>query len=183
MLGASSCAVFLVGEGFTIRFWEWCPAPPAAIINVTFINRCFASAHVTYLVLQHYRKSGIVYLSDPHHGVTSRYIAEGGVLQLDKHILRCGLAGGRYTPRTSSTDESLRLTWRTSSGNTVETRGSFHTEHLRALSRRNLVLAPQLFSDFYLTLFLAFKQRYEYRRCTGKPLWPPSDYALPELEE
>jgi len=154
--------------------------PPRAQKSVIFIKQVFLARLVTYLVLQHYRRSDIVYLSDPHHGVTSRYIIEKGVLQLDRHILRCGLAGGRYTPRTSSTDESLRLTWRTPRGNTVETRGRFHTEHLRELSRRNLVLAPQLFLDFYLTLFSAFARAHEYRRYTGKPLWPPPAYALPE---
>jgi len=70
--------------------------------------------------------------------------------------------------------------WRTASGSTVETRGRFHTEHLRELSRRNLVLAPQLFLDLYESLFSAFMQSYEYRRYTGKPLWPPPAYMLPE---
>jgi hypothetical protein len=163
--------------GFT--HWESHYAPLIGLVNTTFIRGFFAPTLVTYLVLQHYRRSGIVYLSDPHHGVTSRYFVEKGVLQLDRHILRCGLAGGRYTPRTSSTDESLKLVWRTASGSTVETNGRFHTEHLRELSRRKLVLAPQLFYDFYLTLLLAFFQSYEYKRHTGRSLWPPA-YTLPE---
>jgi hypothetical protein len=150
------------------------------LVDAIFIRGFFALALVTYLVLQHYRRSDIVYLSDPHHGVTSRYLVERGALQFDRRILRCGLAGGRYTPRTSGTDESLKLVWRTASGSTVETRGLYHTEHLRELSRRNLVLAPQLFVDFYLTLLLAFIKRYEYRRYTGKSLWPPAAHALPE---